>query len=108
MKKLGFDTKAVHGDVLKEDIHKAIRYPIYAGVAFHFESAEDIEDAFAFRKPAHAYSRVTNPTVEAFERKMNGLEDGRAAVATASGMAAISNVFFNLLKQGENIVSAIS
>ena len=108
MGKLGFDTKAVHGDVLKEDIHKAIRYPIYAGVAFHFESAEDIEDAFAFRKPAHAYSRVTNPTVEAFERKMNGLEDGRAAVATASGMAAISNVFFNLLKQGENIVSANS
>ena len=108
MEKLGFDTRAVHGDVLKEDIHRAIRYPIYAGVAFHFESAEDLEDAFAFRLPAHAYSRVTNPTVEAFERKMNGLENGRAAVATASGMAAISNVFFNLLTQGENIVSANS
>ena len=108
MEKLGFDTRAVHGDVLKEDIHRAIRYPIYAGVAFHFESAEDLEDAFAFRLPVHAYSRVTNPTVEAFERKMNGLENGRAAVATASGMAAISNVFFNLLTQGENIVSANS
>lgn len=108
MKQLGFNTKAVHGDVLKLDVHRAIRYPVYAGVAFHFESAEDLEDAFAFRLPAHTYSRVTNPTVEAFERKMNGLENGRAAIATASGMAAISNVFFNLLKQGENIVSANS
>jgi O-acetylhomoserine (thiol)-lyase len=104
----GFNTKAVHGEVLKEDVHRAIRYPIYAGVAFHFDSAEDIEDAFAFRKPAHAYSRVTNPTVEAFERKLNALENGRGAIAVASGMAAISNVFFNLLKQGENIVSANS
>ena len=108
MESTGFSTKAVHGDVLKEDVHRAIRYPIYAGVAFHFESAEAIEDAFAFRRPAHAYSRVTNPTVEAFERKLNALENGRGAIAVASGMAAISNVFFNLLKQGENIVSANS
>jgi O-acetylhomoserine (thiol)-lyase len=104
----GFNTKAIHGEVLKEDVHGAIRYPIYAGVAFHFETAEDIEDAFAFRKPAHAYSRVTNPTVEAFERKLNALENGRGAIAVASGMAAISNVFFNLLKQGENVVSTNS
>ena len=108
MESPGFNTKAIHGDVLKEDVHRAIRYPIYAGVAFHFETAEDIEDAFAFRKPAHAYSRVTNPTVEAFERKLNAIEGGRGAIAVASGMAAISNVFFNLLRQGENIVSANS
>ena len=108
MESPGFNTKAIHGDVLKEDVHRAIRYPIYAGVAFHFETAEDIEDAFAFRKPAHAYSRVTNPTVEAFERKLNAIEGGRGSIAVASGMAAISNVFFNLLKQGENIVSANS
>ena len=108
MESLGFNTKAIHGDVLKEDVHRAIRYPIYAGVAFHFETAEDIEDAFAFRKPAHAYSRVTNPTVEAFERKLNAIEGGRGTIAVASGMAAISNVFFNLLRQGENIVSANS
>jgi O-acetylhomoserine (thiol)-lyase len=104
----GFNTKAVHGSVLKEDVHRAIRDPIYAGVAFQFESAEAMEDAFAFRKPAHAYSRVTNPTVEAFERKLNALECGRGTIAVASGMAAISNVFLNLLKQGENIVSANS
>ena len=105
METIGFDTKAVHGDIRVKDTHKAIRYPIYAGAAFSFETAEDLEDAFALRKPAHAYSRVTNPSVEQLERKINLLEAGRGAVAVSSGMAAISNVFFNLLKQGENIVS---
>ena len=66
MSKLGFDTRAIHCDVTRKDAHGAIKYPIYAGVAFHFKSAEELEDAFAYRKPAHAYSRVTNPTVELF------------------------------------------
>jgi O-acetylhomoserine (thiol)-lyase len=108
MKTPGFDTRAIHGDIPKKDVHGAIRYPVYAGAAFSFESAEDLEDAFAFRKPAHTYSRVTNPTVEAFERKVNLLEGGRGAIAVASGMAAISNVFLNLLQTGDNVVSANS
>lgn len=103
-----FETKALHGDILKKDRHHSIKYPIYAGVSFSFESAEDMEATFAFKKPAHAYSRISNPTVEAFERKVNLLEGGRGAIALASGMAAISNVFLNLLQQGENIVSASS
>ncbi|NOY69914.1 MAG: O-acetylhomoserine aminocarboxypropyltransferase/cysteine synthase [Deltaproteobacteria bacterium] len=102
----GFETKAIHVKTPKQDVHGAIKFPIYAGAAFAFESAEAIEDAFAFRKPAHAYSRVTNPTVEAFERKINALEDGRGAIAVASGMAAITNAVLNLVKQGENIVSS--
>ncbi len=108
MSKLGFNTRAIHCDVSKNDVHGAIKYPIYAGVAFHFKSAEDLEDAFAYRKPAHAYSRVTNPTVELFEHKMNSLENGRGALAVASGMAAISNVFLNLVRRGENVVSTHS
>jgi O-acetylhomoserine (thiol)-lyase len=108
MQTLGFDTKAVHGATLKQDAHNAIRFPIYAGAAFSFESAEEMEDSFAYRKPAHVYSRISNPTVEAFERKINLLEGGRGAIAVASGMAAISNVLFNLLSKGENIVAASS
>ena len=108
MSKLGFDTRAIHCDITKKDVHGAIKYPIYAGVAFHFKSAEELEDAFAYRKPAHAYSRVTNPTVELFEHKMNSLENGRGALAVASGMAAISNVFLNLVRRDENIVSTNS
>ncbi len=108
MQKLGFDTRAIHCDAPKKDVHGAIKYPIYAGVAFNFDSAEDLEAAFAYRKPAHAYSRVTNPTVELFERKLNSLENGRGAIAVASGMAAISNVFLNLVRRDENIVSTNS
>jgi O-acetylhomoserine (thiol)-lyase len=105
---LKFNTRAVHGRSGKQDIHGAIKEPIYSGAAFAFESAEDLEAAFAGRKPAHVYSRITNPTVEAFEQKMTALEDALASIAVASGMAAIANVFLSLLLPGENIVSAAS
>jgi O-acetylhomoserine (thiol)-lyase len=101
----GFDTTAVHGSQPDLPGHRAIRFPIHAGVAFHFESAEALEAAFAFRKPAHTYSRVTNPTVEAFEQKMAALEEGRGAIGLSSGMAAIANVMVNLVQSGDNIVS---
>ncbi len=103
-----FTTKAIHGNTLKADVQRALKYPIYAGVAFDFASAEDLEDAFAGRNPSHAYSRITNPTVEAFENKMTALEHGLASIAVASGMAAISNVFLNILRQGDHLVAASS
>ncbi len=106
MHKLGFDTMAIHGDVPKKDVHNAIKYPVYAGAAFSFESAEALEDSFSLRVPAHAYSRVTNPTVEAFERKITLLEQGRSAVAVSSGMAAVTSALLTLVKQGDNIVSS--
>jgi O-acetylhomoserine (thiol)-lyase len=103
---IGFDTTAVHGRQPDASGHRAIRFPVHAGVAFHFDSAEDLEAAFSFRKPAHAYSRVTNPTVEAFEQKITALEEGRGAMGLSSGMAAITNVVFNLVQHGDNIVAA--
>jgi O-acetylhomoserine (thiol)-lyase len=65
-------------------------------------------DVFSGRKASHAYTRISNPTVEAFERKITALESGVASVAVASGMAAISTTFLNLLTAGENIVSTSS
>lgn len=108
MKQPGFNTKSIHGRVLKQDVHRALKFPIYAGVAYDFASAEDIEAAFADRKPAHAYSRITNPTVEAFEQKMTALENGFASIAVASGMAAITNVCMNILQQGDHLIAAAS
>ncbi len=104
----GFDTQAIHGDGVEDQGYRALKFPVYAGVAFEFDSAEDLEDAFAYRKPAHVYSRITNPTVQAFEQKINALEQARGCLAVASGMAAIANVFLALLTQGENIVAADS
>ena len=106
MKNHGFNTRAIHGETSRPDNHRAIRYPIYAGVAYDFESAEDIEHAFSGEKPAHAYSRSSNPTVEAFERKITSLEGGHGTVALASGMAAISNIVFNLLEKGDNLLAS--
>ncbi len=106
MKDLEFSTKVLHAKPNKDDSQRAIRYPIYATAAFDYATSQDIEDAFTMKKPAHSYSRITNPTVEFFEKKINILEDGVATVAMASGMAAITNTIFNLVAAGDNIVAS--
>ena len=106
MDKLGFQTKAIHTKGSKNDPYRGVKMPIHIGVAFDFASAQDMEDSFLGKKPAHTYSRITNPTVEAFERKMVVLEQALTAVAVASGMAAISNTILNLTLAGENIVAS--
>ncbi|MCP3891376.1 MAG: O-acetylhomoserine aminocarboxypropyltransferase/cysteine synthase, partial [Desulfobulbaceae bacterium] len=103
---LRFETLALHGSGAHGESHNAIRFPVYSGVAFDFEGAEDMELAFTYRKPAHAYSRITNPTVEHFEKKLTLLEDGLGAIALSSGMAALSTTFLALLQQGDSIVAS--
>ena len=106
MREPGFNTKAIHGNISKTDVHSAIRFPVYSGVAYEFESSEDIEGAFKGTKPAHIYSRSSNPTVEAFEKKLTALENGYGTVALSSGMAAITNTLLNLLESGDNILAS--
>ncbi|MBU3917608.1 aminotransferase class V-fold PLP-dependent enzyme [bacterium] len=106
MKEFGFNTKAIHGISSKPDANRAIRYPVYSGVAFDFETAEDIEEAFSGRKPAFAYSRTANPTVDALEKKINALEGGHGTIAFSSGMAATSNALLNLLETGDNLIAS--
>ncbi len=108
MKAAGFTTKAIHGTGPHKDAHQALRFPVYDGVAFDFASAEAMADAFSGRTAVHAYSRISNPTVEAFERRITLLEQGLATVAVSSGMAAISITLLNLLNAGDNIVAASS
>lgn len=102
----GFETRALHGNGLQRDDHNGIRFPVYSGVAFDFASAEDMESTFNFRKPAHSYSRITNPTVEHFEGKLTLLEDAFGTIALSSGMAAITNTTLCLLRQGENLIAS--
>jgi O-acetylhomoserine (thiol)-lyase len=102
----GFTTSAIHGVQLKRDIHGSLRVPVYDNVAFEFDSAKDINLAFAGRKPAHTYSRITNPTVEDFEQRIRLVSGGAAAIAVSSGMAAISNVILTLAGAGTNIVTS--
>ncbi len=103
---LGFETYALHGNEAQREAHNAIRFPVYSGVAFEFETAEDMELAFTYRKPAHAYSRITNPTVDNFEKKLTLLEQGLGTIALSSGMAALTTTLLSLVKNGENIVAS--
>lgn len=102
----GFTTKAIHGLRSKKDPHGALRVPVYDSVAFEHESAESLQSTFSGRKPAHVYSRITNPTIEEFEQKLRLLSGGVAALAVASGMAAISNTLFALGGTGKNVVTS--
>lgn len=106
MNELRFDTKALHGKGDETDSHHGLRYPVYAGVAFEYENAEDMEAAFNHRRPTHSYSRITNPTVEKFEQSLILLENGLAGIALSSGMAAIANTLLALLKAGENLIAS--
>ena len=100
----GFTTKMLTTPYAKKDPYNSLHMPVYETGAFEFESSEDIAAAFQDRKPAHAYSRSTNPSVEYLERKVVAATGGRAALAMASGMAAISNTILALVRPGENIL----
>lgn len=106
MENLRFDTRALHGPDRQRDSHNCTRYPIYAGAAFNFESAEEMEDAFLYRRPSHVYSRITNPSVEIFERTLTMLENGFGGIALSSGMAATTNALLTLVNQDDNIIAS--
>ncbi len=100
-----FATKAIHGSLVKPEAHGSLRPPVYDSVAFEFADSHEIQLAFEGRKPAHAYSRITNPTVDEFEQRVRILADALGVIAVSSGMAAISNVIMALAETGANIVT---
>ncbi len=104
--KKGFITRSLHASYPKSDAYNALHMPVYDGVAYEFESAEDIAETFEGKKFAHAYSRTSNPTVEYFERKIMAVTEARSVVALSSGMAAISNVLLSLVESGGNVVAS--
>ena len=79
--------------------------PIYQTSAYAFDEEEHHAAVAGGRAPGYVYTRLGNPTVAAFERRMAALEGGFAAVATASGMAAIFNAVSNVLRAGDKIVA---
>ncbi len=83
----------------------ATQVPIAQSVAFGYDQLDDWQQVALGQKPGHIYSRNTNPTVAALEEKVRVLEGAEAATSTASGMAAISNTIFSLLRPGDRIVT---
>ncbi len=106
MKSLEFITKVLNTKFLKEDPHGSMHMPIYDNVAFEFKTAEDLELAFQGKKPAHMYSRITNPTVEHFEQQIKIVTNAKGVLALSSGMAAISNTIISIAGKGDNIITS--
>jgi O-acetylhomoserine (thiol)-lyase len=111
MKNPGFATRAIHESALRKDAFRPLRFPVFAGVAFDFESAEAMADSFFGRGLDFAYSRISNPTVDVFERTMTALEGGFASVAVSSGKVPLiadgtvtTPYLFNAARFGVNIV----
>jgi O-succinylhomoserine sulfhydrylase len=78
--------------------------PIFATSSYVFDNAAQAADRFSGQSPGNVYSRYTNPTVRTFEQRLAALEGAEAAVATASGMAAILSTCMALLKAGDHVV----
>ena len=106
LKPKGFTTKIIHTPFAREDANRALHQPIYSNSAFDFESAEQMELAFQGRLPVHAYSRITNPTVENFELRIKQITGALNVTALSSGMAAISNTILLLASSGSNIIAS--
>lgn len=105
MTQCGFNTTLLHG-VDDKNPFGTTHVPIYQSSAFRHESAEELEKIFTNKAMGFSYSRINNPTVEAFEKKITKLEEGIGSVACASGMAALFNAFMNILQSGDEIVAA--
>ncbi len=104
MSEFKFETNTIHaGQVIDETGAHAV--PIHQTTAYVFDDTQDGADKFALTKGGNIYTRITNPTQSVFETRMATLEGGTAAVATASGMSAISYSILALAKSGDHIVS---
>lgn len=105
-KELHFETLQLHAGQSVDESSKSRAVPIYQTTSYVFDSAQDAEDIFALRKPANLYTRITNPTVAVFEDRIAALEKGVGALATSSGMAAITNTILALAHAGDHVVAA--
>jgi len=105
-RRYGMQTRAIHAGESPDADTGALVPPLHLATTYHLGSAEDGAAIFSGEKEAYVYTRWGNPTVAAFQRRAAELEGGDAAVATASGMAAISSALLTVLKSGDHIVSA--
>ncbi|HCB92044.1 MAG TPA: bifunctional O-acetylhomoserine aminocarboxypropyltransferase/cysteine synthase, partial [Ruminococcaceae bacterium] len=102
---LAFETKQLHYGYNPAEHYKSKAVPIYQTTAFELGSFERCKRLFSFREEGHSYVRYSNPTNEVLEKRIAALEGGAAAVSMSSGMSAISNTFFNLAQQGDEIAA---
>ncbi|MFU0824105.1 MULTISPECIES: O-acetylhomoserine aminocarboxypropyltransferase/cysteine synthase family protein [Clostridium] len=105
-KKLSFETIQLHGGQEVDAVTKSRAVPLYQTTSYVFEDAQEAADLFGLKKGGNIYTRITNPTTAVFENRVALLEGGVGAVATASGMAAVTYAILNIAGAGDEIVTA--
>ena len=101
-----FETLQLHAGQVVDATTKSRAVPIYQTTSFVFEDTQEGADLFALQKAGNIYTRITNPTTSAFEERITALEGGVGALATASGMAALTYTILGLAHAGDHVVAA--
>ena len=107
-KPFDFATLAVHAGEAPCQATGALDTPIYQSTTFVSADADEMAAVYGEQKPGYMYTRYGNPTIHALEAKLAALEGGEAALATASGMAAVSTAVLGYVKTGDHVVAARS
>ena len=100
------ETLAVHGGYKRDPTTRAVAVPIYQSVAYAFDDTQHGADLFDLKVPGNIYTRIMNPTQDVLEQRLAALEGGVAALALASGQAAVTYAIQTIAEAGDNIVSA--
>jgi O-acetylhomoserine (thiol)-lyase len=104
----GFETISLHEGQKADPATGARAVPIYQTTSYQFNSTEHAANLFALKEFGNIYTRLMNPTQDAFEQTIAKLEGGVGALAVASGQAAITNAIFNIAGSGDEIVASTS
>jgi O-acetylhomoserine (thiol)-lyase len=101
-----FETLSVHAGYSPDPTTKAVAVPIYQTAAYAFDSAQHGADLFDLKVPGNIYTRIMNPTQDVLEKRVAALEGGLAALALASGQAAVTYAIQTITEAGDNIVAS--
>ena len=105
-REFGIETLCLHAGQLPDAATGSRAQPIYQTTSYVFDSADHAASLFNLQTFGNVYSRISNPTVAVFEERVAALENGRAALATASGMAAQLTAILAIVQPGEHIVAS--
>ena len=106
MEDISFEARVLHTPYEKPDAYNALSMPVYNTAAYEFDTAEAMEAAFCGNTSDHAYSRITNPTVQYFEDRVRAITGAMSVTALNSGMAAICNTLMTIGRANANIVTS--
>lgn len=103
---LHFETLSIHAGYQPDPVTKSVAVPIYQTVAYAFDNAQHGADLFDLKVPGNIYTRIMNPTQDVLEQRIAALEGGIAALAVASGQAAVTYAILTIAEAGDNIVAS--